>query len=201
MYGRGMIHVIFRRTRIYHGVGGFAPFQSLYERSPGVFGALPLMPEWYLLILIFTAILRFGSSLETAVSGSAPCTGRARLIFGAGDSRCARRILLHSSPSRNREDLAAMSHCVSSPAPAARATQRPPEFRSYRMAAARQARLRHAAAALLGRLDGKLAGSGGKTRTNQADPYMLKVRSCAMAAITSGGISRSLAACSEVSGC
>ena len=60
VYGRGVIHVLFRRTWIYHGVGGFAPFQSLYERSPSVFGALPLMPEWYLLILLFSVISVLG---------------------------------------------------------------------------------------------------------------------------------------------
>jgi GT2 family glycosyltransferase len=54
VYGRGMVHVFFRRTLIYHGVAGFAPFQSLYERAPGALGALPLMPEWYL--IIFTLI-------------------------------------------------------------------------------------------------------------------------------------------------
>jgi GT2 family glycosyltransferase len=60
VYGRGMIHVFFRRTWIYHGVGGFAPFQSLYERAPGVFGALPLMPEWYLIIAIFIGFSTLG---------------------------------------------------------------------------------------------------------------------------------------------
>jgi O-antigen biosynthesis protein len=60
VYGRGMVHVLFRRTWVYHGVGGFAPFQSLYERAPGIFGALPLMPEWYLLIAIFTGLSFFG---------------------------------------------------------------------------------------------------------------------------------------------
>ena len=56
VYGRNVVHVLFRRPRIYYGVAGFAPFQSLYERSPGVFGAAPLMPEWYLLILFFTVL-------------------------------------------------------------------------------------------------------------------------------------------------
>jgi GT2 family glycosyltransferase len=60
MYGRGMIHVLFRHTCIYHGVGGFAPFQSLYERAPGIFSALPLMPEWYLLIATLTGISALG---------------------------------------------------------------------------------------------------------------------------------------------
>jgi GT2 family glycosyltransferase len=60
IYGRGMIHVLFRRTRIYHGIGGFAPFQSLYERASGTFGTLPLIPEWYLLIAIFTGFSALG---------------------------------------------------------------------------------------------------------------------------------------------
>jgi hypothetical protein len=52
VYGGRMTHAFFRRTWIYHGTAGFAPFQSLYERTPGILGALPLMPEWYLLLVI-----------------------------------------------------------------------------------------------------------------------------------------------------
>jgi O-antigen biosynthesis protein len=60
VYGRGMIHAFFRRKWIYHGFGGFAPFQSLYEGSPETLGTLPLMPEWHLLILLFTALAALG---------------------------------------------------------------------------------------------------------------------------------------------
>jgi O-antigen biosynthesis protein len=60
VYASGMIHVFFRRTWIYHGVGGFASFQSLYERVPGVLGALPLMPEWYLIIVILIGFFGLG---------------------------------------------------------------------------------------------------------------------------------------------
>jgi GT2 family glycosyltransferase len=60
VYGSGMIHVFFRRTWIYHGVWGGAPFQSLYERTPGVLGALPLMPEWYLIIVILIGFSGLG---------------------------------------------------------------------------------------------------------------------------------------------
>src|SRR5262245_252375 len=60
LYGRGMVHVLFRRTRIYHGASGSAPFQSLYERAPGIFGALPLMPEWYLLIAFLIGFASLG---------------------------------------------------------------------------------------------------------------------------------------------
>lgn len=60
VYGRGIVHPFFRRWLIYQGSGGFAPFQSLYERAPGVMGALPLMPEWYLIILLLFALSALG---------------------------------------------------------------------------------------------------------------------------------------------
>jgi glycosyltransferase involved in cell wall biosynthesis len=60
VYGRGAVQGLFRRTRIYYGVLGGAPFQSLYERTPGNFGALPLMPEWYLIIMILMGFSTLG---------------------------------------------------------------------------------------------------------------------------------------------
>ena len=51
LYGRGVTASIpSGRWRIYHGQWGSAMFQSLYEPSTGVVAALPLMPEWYLVI-------------------------------------------------------------------------------------------------------------------------------------------------------
>jgi hypothetical protein len=41
--------------RIYHGVWGSAPFQLLYEREPGLWRSVPLMPEWYLLLAVVAA--------------------------------------------------------------------------------------------------------------------------------------------------
>ena len=50
IYGPGITRVLgFRRPRIYHGVWGGAPFQSLYEPAPSLLAFLPLMPEWHLL--------------------------------------------------------------------------------------------------------------------------------------------------------
>jgi GT2 family glycosyltransferase len=43
-----------RRGRIRYGIWGSALFQSVYERSPGVW-SLPLMPEWYMLIAALAA--------------------------------------------------------------------------------------------------------------------------------------------------
>ena len=50
MYGKGItLHVNAAHARIYQGVWGSAPFQSIYEPAPTLTAALPLMPEWYLL--------------------------------------------------------------------------------------------------------------------------------------------------------
>jgi hypothetical protein len=51
MYGNAFARLLgFRRSRIYNGVWGFAPFQSLYEASPSVLDSLARLPEWYLVI-------------------------------------------------------------------------------------------------------------------------------------------------------
>lgn len=51
LYGKGLtFDVGALRGRIYQGVWGSAPFQALYRASPNTWLALPLMPEWYLLI-------------------------------------------------------------------------------------------------------------------------------------------------------
>jgi len=50
MYGLGLTALLgLRRPRIYHGVWGAAPFQSLYEPAPSLMGFLPQMPEWHLM--------------------------------------------------------------------------------------------------------------------------------------------------------
>src|SRR5262245_25554091 len=81
VYGRGIAHVFFRRTRIYHGFGGFAPFQSLYERAPGVFAALPLMPEWYLIITILLGLFALGFSWKPLLLAGPLAAGALVLSF------------------------------------------------------------------------------------------------------------------------
>ena len=50
IYGPGLARLLgWRRSRVYHGVWGGAPFQSLYEPAPGLLASLPQMPEWHLL--------------------------------------------------------------------------------------------------------------------------------------------------------
>jgi len=53
IYGNGLTHALrWRRTRVYHGIWGVAPYQSLYEPAPSLLGSLPQMPEWYLVIAV-----------------------------------------------------------------------------------------------------------------------------------------------------
>jgi hypothetical protein len=62
IYGRGLTLPVFGRTpRIYLGVWGSAPFQSIYERGQGVYGSLPLLPEWYLLIIGLAGLTSLGA--------------------------------------------------------------------------------------------------------------------------------------------
>ena len=52
----GVPYVRWRAGRIYHGIWGLAPFQSLYEPAPGMMDSLMRMPEWYLLIGVLSVL-------------------------------------------------------------------------------------------------------------------------------------------------
>ena len=45
-----------RRRRVYHGTWGTSLFQSIYQPAAGVMAALPLVPEYYLLIFLLLAL-------------------------------------------------------------------------------------------------------------------------------------------------
>jgi len=60
VYGNGHVFMLGWSSRIYHGVWGSAPFQSLYEPAEGMLRALPLMPEWYLVIFGLCALVALG---------------------------------------------------------------------------------------------------------------------------------------------
>jgi len=62
IYGAGITRLLgWRRPRVYHGVWGGAPFQSLYEPAPSLLGFLPQMPEWHLMTATLAVLA--GSSL------------------------------------------------------------------------------------------------------------------------------------------
>jgi GT2 family glycosyltransferase len=61
VYGNGHTAGVHRwRSRIYQGVWGSAPFQSLYEPPATVWEHLPLMPEWYLVNVALAALVLLG---------------------------------------------------------------------------------------------------------------------------------------------
>jgi len=49
-----------RRGRIYQGVWGTAGYQSLYQRGPTWWAALPTMPEWLLLVIALAGLAGLG---------------------------------------------------------------------------------------------------------------------------------------------
>ena len=56
-----------RRAKVAYGTWGMNPFQSLYERAPSVASSLPLMPEWYLLVLLLGVLSAFAAGWEKLV--------------------------------------------------------------------------------------------------------------------------------------
>jgi len=94
IYGRGLtLPLLGGPQRIYHGVWGSAAFQSIYQPAQGALSALPLLPEWYLLIAGLTALTTLGAlwpplyaagvglalSLLAVVAQGANSAARARL--------------------------------------------------------------------------------------------------------------------------
>ena len=56
LYGNGWTKALTtNRGRIYQGLWGEAPFQSIYRQPASVLGSLPLMPEWWLLVAVLAA--------------------------------------------------------------------------------------------------------------------------------------------------
>jgi glycosyltransferase involved in cell wall biosynthesis len=60
VYGKGIASLFKWSSRIYHGIWGSAPFQSIYEPAGSLLGALPLMPEWLFVTLILGGLTLLG---------------------------------------------------------------------------------------------------------------------------------------------
>ncbi|NEQ09002.1 MAG: glycosyltransferase [Moorea sp. SIO4E2] len=62
VYGLGIPKTLqLKRWRVYQGVWGSAPFQSLHQCPPNMLVMLSLMPEWYLVILLLLGISALGA--------------------------------------------------------------------------------------------------------------------------------------------
>ena len=60
LYGAGVAKFFWMRSRIYHGSWGSAPFQSIYEPTADGLFALPLMPEWYVVVILLGSLASLG---------------------------------------------------------------------------------------------------------------------------------------------
>jgi GT2 family glycosyltransferase len=60
VYGNGHTCPLGKLRRIYHGVWGSAPFQSLYQPAVGTLRSFLLVPEWYLVVVILGALSALG---------------------------------------------------------------------------------------------------------------------------------------------
>jgi glycosyltransferase involved in cell wall biosynthesis len=57
IYGNGLARALaWRRARVYHGIWGVAPYQSLREPAPSLLGSLPQMPEWHLMVALLMGL-------------------------------------------------------------------------------------------------------------------------------------------------
>ncbi|HEX2711734.1 MAG TPA: glycosyltransferase family 2 protein, partial [Candidatus Acidoferrales bacterium] len=61
IYANGHPRVLGWANRIYHGIWGTAPFQMLYQPAPGTIRCLPLIPEWYIVILTLAVLSATGA--------------------------------------------------------------------------------------------------------------------------------------------
>src|SRR2546428_104658 len=68
-----------RRARVYHGIWGVAPYQSLYEPAAGVLGSLPQMPDWHLATAIVAGISALGFTWAP-LRGAVPLLGVAVFV-------------------------------------------------------------------------------------------------------------------------
>jgi len=81
IYGRGIVRALtWGRGRVYHGVWGTAPFQSLYEPATGVWGALAQTPVLYLIIATLGLLSLIGLDWEPLLGALAPLGAALALV-------------------------------------------------------------------------------------------------------------------------
>jgi GT2 family glycosyltransferase len=97
LYGRAVVDSLFQRSKIYHGVWGSAPFQSVYEPSLGGWSSLTLMPEWYFLLACVGCLSALGT-LWTPLAWFGPLFAVGGLLTLAQTVRGARRASFDPEP-------------------------------------------------------------------------------------------------------
>jgi GT2 family glycosyltransferase len=107
IYCKALARALGNRSRIYHGIWGGAPFQSLYQPAPSLCQSIPLMPEWYLIIfwlavlsslgLLWAPLLVVLSFLVVAITVSLiqALRGASRASFATAPRSRLRRVGMH----------------------------------------------------------------------------------------------------------
>ncbi|MEK6710356.1 MAG: glycosyltransferase [Nitrospinota bacterium] len=105
IYGPGLVQNLTNyRGKVFHGVWGMAPFQSLYRPAPAPLACMTLMPEWYLITVLLGFLTLLGLTwapllwaglplalaMGTTLAQAALSARRARFA-SAPASRAARR--------------------------------------------------------------------------------------------------------------
>ena len=81
IYGRGIVRALtWGRGRVYHGVWGTAPFQSLYEPATGLWGALGQTPVLYLIIATLGLLSLLGLDWEPLLAALVPLGAAVALV-------------------------------------------------------------------------------------------------------------------------
>jgi ABC-type multidrug transport system fused ATPase/permease subunit/GT2 family glycosyltransferase len=112
IYGPGAVG-LFRRWRVYYGTWGSAAFQSRHEAPGPAFSALPLMPEWYLVVAVLAGVSALGLLwapllLATPLLVVALATIVAQATQGARGAR----FTVAARTSRARMRLRALTACL-----------------------------------------------------------------------------------------
>ncbi|HWE13458.1 MAG TPA: ABC transporter transmembrane domain-containing protein, partial [Solirubrobacteraceae bacterium] len=100
IYGPGGVG-LFRRWRVYYGTWGSAAFQSRHEAPAPPLTALPLMPEWYLVLVLLAGLTALGA-LWTPMLAAAPLLLAAAATVIAQAAHGARRARFAGTPTRAR---------------------------------------------------------------------------------------------------
>ena len=88
VYTNGLTYFGWRVRRVYHGMWGTAPFQSLHQPVPNLMESLPMMPEWYL-ITVTLALLSLLGIAWPPLRLALPLLGCSIIVSLAQAVRCA----------------------------------------------------------------------------------------------------------------
>ena len=101
IYGGGLTLPFLPGQRVYHGLWGTAPFQSLYEPAPNLLSSLLLMPEWYIVVMLLALTSALGF-IWPPMFGATPFLAMAVVLPIVQGCRSATRAPFMHDPARPR---------------------------------------------------------------------------------------------------